>query len=353
MTSTAKSGITADTSGLVDGTSADASDVLNPITDLLDHAKSGRVAVTAADANVKHLNDALTVGSGLTKSTVNGGADEALNLAVDTAVVATLTGTQTLTNKTLTTPTIASFANAAHDHDDAAGGGQLNASNVFSAGTVPVARLPVMVGDSGSGGTAGLVPAPSAGDAAAGKFLGAGGTWGLPGDFVKIASDVLSSSASSFSLTSIPQTYTHLLLRVCISSNNTASNLLMRLNNDATSGNYDSAVIGGNNEEGWGVANGYLTDGTYWEIQGVAFPVAGQFAITEFMLYRYSTASLDKYMTGRCDSFSNGDDDPFGWNMLIFNGRWKGGAAVNRIDIYPSTAVSINTGSWYMLYGIK
>lgn len=45
------------------------------------------------------------------------------------------------TSPTIVTPTIASFANAAHDHDDAAGGGQLNATNVFSAGTVPTARL--------------------------------------------------------------------------------------------------------------------------------------------------------------------------------------------------------------------
>lgn len=37
-----------------------------------------------------------------------------------------------------------------------------------------------LVGDSGSGGTAGVVPAPSAGDAAAGKFLKASGAWAVP-----------------------------------------------------------------------------------------------------------------------------------------------------------------------------
>ncbi len=42
---------------------------------------------------------------------------------IDGAV--TLTGVQTLTNKTLTTPTIASFVNANHSHQDAAGGGTL------------------------------------------------------------------------------------------------------------------------------------------------------------------------------------------------------------------------------------
>jgi len=38
----------------------------------------------------------------------------------------------------------------------------------------------VMVGDTGTGGTAGLVPAPAAGDAAAGKYLKADGTWAAP-----------------------------------------------------------------------------------------------------------------------------------------------------------------------------
>jgi len=42
------------------------------------------------------------------------------------------------------------------------------------------ADLIAMVGDSGSGGTKGLVPAPAAGDAAAGKYLDADGTWTVP-----------------------------------------------------------------------------------------------------------------------------------------------------------------------------
>ena len=39
---------------------------------------------------------------------------------------------------------------------------------------------PLMVGDSGSGGTAGNVPAPPAGSAAANKMLRADGTWAVP-----------------------------------------------------------------------------------------------------------------------------------------------------------------------------
>jgi hypothetical protein len=43
--------------------------------------------------------------------------------------------------------------------------------------TQATAALNAMVGDSGAGGTKGLVPAPASGDAAANKFLKADGTW--------------------------------------------------------------------------------------------------------------------------------------------------------------------------------
>lgn len=46
--------------------------------------------------------------------------------------------------------------------------------------TQATALLNNVVGDSGSGGTKGLVPAPASGDAAAGKFLKADGTWTAP-----------------------------------------------------------------------------------------------------------------------------------------------------------------------------
>ena len=61
----------------------------------------------------------------------------------------------------------AAFATASHTH----------AAADTTSGTFAVARLPVLVGDSGAGGTAGIAPAPGAGDAAADKYLKADGTW--------------------------------------------------------------------------------------------------------------------------------------------------------------------------------
>ena len=46
------------------------------------------------------------------------------------ADIVDISSAQTLTNKTLTTPTIGSFANSAHDHNDAAGGGNIPESAI-------------------------------------------------------------------------------------------------------------------------------------------------------------------------------------------------------------------------------
>lgn len=87
---------------------------------------------------------------------------------------------KTITGGTFVSPIIGNFQNAVHNHENAMGGGQLNASNVFSTGTVPIPRLPAMVGATGvSNGAAGLVPQPLIGDES--KFLRGDGTWQTAG----------------------------------------------------------------------------------------------------------------------------------------------------------------------------
>jgi len=67
-------------------------------------------------------------------------------------------------------------------------------------------QVPILVGDSGSGGTAGVVPAPAAGDAAAAKFLGANGSWSVPTGtgISQLTGDVTAGPGSGSQVATIP-----------------------------------------------------------------------------------------------------------------------------------------------------
>jgi hypothetical protein len=57
---------------------------------------------------------------------------------------------------------------------------QINLGDSVTVALLSAGDYPVMVGDGGAGGTQGAVPAPGAGDTAAGKYLTAAGTWAVP-----------------------------------------------------------------------------------------------------------------------------------------------------------------------------
>lgn len=81
--------------------------------------------------------------------------------------------------------------------------------------TQVTADLIAVVGDSGSGGTKGLVPAPAAGDAAAAKFLKADGTWAAPSSGgMTLLGTLTTTSGTTQSLTGIAAGYEKLYIEI-------------------------------------------------------------------------------------------------------------------------------------------
>jgi hypothetical protein len=75
---------------------------------------------------------------------------------------------------------------------------------------VPPTQFP-FTGDSGSGGTAGLVPAPAAGNALANMFLSANGNWATPPGSpvsINLAASVAAASGSTLTFASVPASIT-------------------------------------------------------------------------------------------------------------------------------------------------
>jgi hypothetical protein len=141
---------------------------------LNDPGSNGILARTAANTVTPRTITGVT-----NETAVTDGNGVLGNPTIGLAMFLEFTG-KTLNGGTYLSPGITSFASALHNHSDATGGGQMSASNVFSTGTVPVARLPVMVGASGiANGTAGLVPQPLIADAA--NFLRGDGIWATAG----------------------------------------------------------------------------------------------------------------------------------------------------------------------------
>jgi hypothetical protein len=131
--------------GTTAGTAVQADDArLTAAADLATHeaatAAHGATGAVVGTTNSQTLTNktltspAINTPTGIVKGDVGlGNVDNTSDATKNAAAV-------TLTNKTLTTPTIGSFTNATHTHQNAAGGGTLDAAAIAS-GVLAVARL--------------------------------------------------------------------------------------------------------------------------------------------------------------------------------------------------------------------
>ncbi len=117
--------------------------------------------------------------------------------------------------------------------------------------TQVTADLIAMVGDSGSGGTKGLVPAPASGDAAAGKFLKADGTWAAAGGgtpaYTLVGSATLGSAAAICTVSglNLDSDKVYIIEAYVVADSGGSCIVGWQANSDTTAGNYRTIRISG------------------------------------------------------------------------------------------------------------
>ncbi len=170
----------------------------------------------------------------------------------------------------------------------------------------------------------------------------------MPTTFTQIGSAQVigSGGAASFDFTSIPATYTDLVVKVSARTNRSleVDGLLVRFNNDNTSGNYSGRRIYGAGSGSGG------SDTTY---AGMPFNTA-----TNATASTFGTIDLyiPNYAGSTAKSFSvdgAGENNATTTYMGFGAGLWTGTAAITRITLYPETGTLFNQYSTAYLYGVS
>ena len=146
---------------------------------------------------------------------------------------------------------------------------------------------------------------------------------------------VSGTTTTSVTFSSIPQTYTDLVIVVSGNTNNVTS--AMRFNNDAGSG-YSRLVLRGN---GTSATSFNQTVQTYIAVDG-SYSQPFQNAIINVM--NYSNATTYKTALVRSNNAGAGIDQGVG--------MWQNTAAITRVDLLSTGATAYLAGTTFTLYGI-
>jgi hypothetical protein len=158
-----------------------------------------------------------------------------------------------------------------------------------------------------------------------------------------IQSTVLTGNQTSVAFSSIPATFTDLIL-VINAKNDTLTNTEIRFNGD-TATNYSITYLSGN---GTSASSGRETSNSYGSIDSLAYMTTGDFSYSNIIqIMDYANTTTFKTYLARVNSAANGVD--------AIVGLWrKTPEAINSFSILTTTGTrNFATGSTFKLYGIQ
>lgn len=156
-----------------------------------------------------------------------------------------------------------------------------------------------------------------------------------------IATTTLGSDTNTVTFSSIPSTYTDIVL-VSNEKGSSAQYPFLRFNNDATS-TYSSTILTGSGSAAASARNSSTTSGF---ITYNATLSTSNFTFNCIVsIQNYSNTSTYKTYLSRANEAATGVD--------AVVGLWRSTAAINRIDVICASSALFSTGSTFTLYGIK
>ena len=166
----------------------------------------------------------------------------------------------------------------------------------------------------------------------------------MPATYEPIATTTLGSAASTISFSSIPGTYTDLVLIGSPAFASGASDVQYKLNGD-TGNNFSETGLSGT---GSSAVSFRATSQVAVDLDAYGVPDAtlgNSTSIANFM--NYSNTTTFKTSISRAGNAVTGR----GTDLIV--GLWRNTAAITTILIDPSGATTFATGTTYTLYGIK
>jgi len=166
--------------------------------------------------------------------------------------------------------------------------------------------------------------------------------------YTLIDSEVLTSSAASVTFSSIPATYTDLVLRYSVRADNASAvnNLRLQFNSD-TSTNYSETFVRGNGA----TAASSRTTSAVELVEGLVIDgdtsTANTFSSNEIYIPSY-TVSQNKPISMQAVQEDNSTTGRF----YASAGLWRNTAAITSLYLYVNSG-NIKSGSSFYLYGIS
>lgn len=158
--------------------------------------------------------------------------------------------------------------------------------------------------------------------------------------YTPIATQTLGSAAASVTFSSIPSTYTDLVL-VTQAISASADDIGIRFNSDSGT-NYSQTWLSGNGTSAFSSRYSSSTS-IYLDIYGSMGTTLFNNTIVQIM--NYSNTTTNKTLLSRANRAGSGVD--------AIVGLYRSTSAISTIVLAPTSGVNFSTGSTFSLYGIK